>query len=75
MTAVHNVLEDEYEIYNLGSSSPIRLLVSANSGKIKGAAFAEAGSTLVCGGDDGFVHIFDTITGVESQALNHDGEI
>ncbi|KAJ6578132.1 hypothetical protein B0H19DRAFT_1062669 [Mycena capillaripes] len=72
MTAVQNILEDEFEIYHLGSPSPIRLFVSANSGKIKGAAFAQGGGELVCGGDDGFVHIFDAIKGIESQVLKHE---
>ncbi|KAJ7791405.1 WD40-repeat-containing domain protein [Mycena olivaceomarginata] len=70
--AIHNALQDHFEIYTTNSSSPAHLTVAKSSGNIKGAAFAEDGNTLVCGGDDGFIHIFDVITGLESQGLGHD---
>ncbi|KAJ6497229.1 quinon protein alcohol dehydrogenase-like superfamily [Mycena vitilis] len=69
--AIHNISEDKFEIHKLGSSSPVCLSVSANSGKIKGAVFAEGGNTLICGGDDGFLHIFDVTRAAESQSLTH----
>ncbi|KAJ7188229.1 WD40-repeat-containing domain protein [Mycena filopes] len=72
ITAVHNIKKDEFEIYNSGSQLPVCLIVSANSGKLKGATFADHNNTLVCGGDDGFIHIFDAATGALCQQLTQD---
>ncbi|KAJ7033320.1 WD40-repeat-containing domain protein [Mycena alexandri] len=69
MKAIHNISTDKFELYGPGSSNPVGLKVSSSSGKIKGAAFGEGGNTLVCGGDDGFIHVFDVVKGVEREAF------
>ncbi|KAJ7033291.1 WD40-repeat-containing domain protein [Mycena alexandri] len=69
MKAIHNISTDKFELYGPGSSNPVGLKVSSSSGKIKGAAFGEGGNTLVCGGDDGFIHVFDVVKGVEHEAF------
>ncbi|KAJ7166908.1 WD40-repeat-containing domain protein [Mycena filopes] len=71
--AVHNIKEDQFEIYNSGSGLPVHLIMSANSGKVKGVTFADR-NIVVCGGDDGFIHIFDATTGFLCQELTQDGE-
>ncbi|KAJ7851996.1 hypothetical protein B0H13DRAFT_2359731 [Mycena leptocephala] len=68
MKAVHNLTSDKFDLYVLGSPNPMSLRVSSSSGKIKGSAFGEGGQVLVCGGDDGFIHIFDG-GGVELQTM------
>jgi WD40 repeat protein len=68
MKAVHNLTSDKFDLYVLGSPNPMSLRVSSSSGKIKGSAFGEGGQVLVCGGDDGFIHIFDG-GGVELQTV------
>ncbi|KAJ7038510.1 WD40-repeat-containing domain protein [Mycena alexandri] len=72
--AIHNISTDRFDLYGSGPSDPVGLKVSTSSGKIKGATFGEGGKTLVCGGDDGFIHIFDVLKGVEreSSALSSD---
>ncbi|KAJ7177772.1 WD40-repeat-containing domain protein [Mycena filopes] len=67
MKVVHNIRTDKFDLYGAGSLNPVSLQVSSSPGKIKGAAFGEGGKVLVCGGDDGFVHIFDAMQGVERQ--------
>ncbi|KAJ7464952.1 WD40-repeat-containing domain protein [Mycena galericulata] len=71
MKAVHNISADKFDLYGPGSRAPIGLRVSSSSGKIKGVAFGEGGKVLVCGGDDGFIHIFDAADGVEQESLTH----
>ncbi|KAJ7153146.1 WD40-repeat-containing domain protein [Mycena crocata] len=69
---VHNLIEDKFDLYSpLESPSTTTLAVSANSGKIKGAAFAESGRIVVCGADDGLLHIFDIVKGIEQPSQRH----
>ncbi|KAJ7247671.1 hypothetical protein B0H12DRAFT_1069835 [Mycena haematopus] len=71
MKAIHNLGADKFDLYRHGSPSPLSLKVVSSSGKIKGAAFGEGGQMLVCGGDDGFMHIFDLkpVGAVERESL------
>ncbi|KAF8217245.1 hypothetical protein K438DRAFT_1748339 [Mycena galopus ATCC 62051] len=69
MKAIHNILADRFDLYGSGAPNPIGLRVSSSSGRLKGAAFGEEGQMLVCGGDDGFIHIFDGVQAVEQETL------
>ena len=69
MKAIHNLSTDNFDLYRHGSSVPFSFKVVSSSGKIKGAAFGEEGEILVCGADDGFIHIFDVVRAVEREQL------
>ncbi|KAJ6482340.1 WD40-repeat-containing domain protein [Mycena vitilis] len=69
MKAIHNITTDGFDLYVYGVPNSIGLKVSSSSGKLKGAAFGEGGQMLVCGGDDGYVHIFDAGQAVEQETL------
>ncbi|KAJ7136530.1 quinon protein alcohol dehydrogenase-like superfamily [Mycena crocata] len=71
MKAIFDVSSDAFELYTPNSTTPALLTVSANSGRLKGAAFAEEDETLVCGGDDGYLHVFNLVRGVEPYELTH----
>ncbi|KAJ7197658.1 WD40-repeat-containing domain protein [Mycena pura] len=73
---VHNLTKDKFDIYHPSESpTPTTLTVSANSGKVKGVIFAESGNILVCGGDDGFMHVFDLSQGIEAPRQRHSGRV
>ncbi|KAJ7079663.1 WD40-repeat-containing domain protein [Mycena crocata] len=70
--AIHNAWTDTIELYRPSSSiTPVSLPINSNSGRIKGVAFAEGGDTLVCGGDDGYVTVYDLVGGIQPHDLIH----
>jgi hypothetical protein len=71
---VHNLIDDKFDLYPSNSLTATTLAVSANSGRVKGAAFAESGNVLVCGADDGLLHIFDLVAGIEAPRQRHAGK-
>jgi WD40 repeat protein len=65
-------LRDGFDIYRLDRTSPfLSLKLPAQRLYTKQASFAESMRLVVCGGDNGLVHIFDLATGKEIQTLKH----
>jgi WD40 repeat protein len=76
LKAVHDLVTDCYSLYdNTNPTTPlISLTPAGNTRKIKGACFGEGGGTLVCGGDNGSVYLYDVSEHQELQRLEHPGE-
>ncbi|KAK0219420.1 WD40-repeat-containing domain protein [Armillaria nabsnona] len=74
--AVHNLVNNNFDLYRpIQSIAPIPLDIGACSRLPKKSAFAEENARmLVCGGEDGTVHIFDVSTGKSVQTLEHDSD-
>ncbi|KAJ6526835.1 hypothetical protein B0H19DRAFT_1084411 [Mycena capillaripes] len=73
LKAVHDLNTDCYVLYNSARpTTPVASLAPAGSTrKIKGASFAEGGGVLVCGGDNGFLYIYNVDQREEVQRLEH----
>ncbi|KAJ7165162.1 quinon protein alcohol dehydrogenase-like superfamily [Mycena filopes] len=59
MKAVYNLSSGNFDVYQPADSvTPVVLPLPPGTRLIKQCVFAEEGHTLVCGGDDGTIHVF-----------------
>ncbi len=76
--AVHNLNSGRFDIYNPFDTEQPNTSLTVSEGNnpsghlIKYCSFAEEESrALVCGGDEGLVHVFQVATGAHVQTLRH----
>ncbi|KAJ6601486.1 WD40-repeat-containing domain protein [Mycena sp. CBHHK59/15] len=70
--AIYNLTSCKLDVYKpLDSLFPTPLSIHSRNRKIKGVTFTASGGFLVCGGDEGSVHVFDAVAKLHVQTLSH----
>lgn len=64
-----------FDIYSLRSGQRARRFGPCNMKRALPAIFVEGDRYLVCGSEDGVVHVWDVPSGLEVQTLKHHGEL
>ncbi|KAJ7711805.1 WD40-repeat-containing domain protein [Mycena metata] len=74
--AVYNLSSGDFDVYHpTNSLTPTTLSIPTGTRLIKQCAFAEDGRTLICGGDNGTVHVFKLGEIVEHKFLSTEGSL
>jgi hypothetical protein len=76
MKAVHNLSTGDFDVYYpVDSVTAITLPIPTGTRFIKQCVFAEDGRTLVCGGDEGTVHVFQLGGEPQRKTLSAEGSV